>query len=151
MLAQRHKSYPTVLPTHNRFLQFKWDGHNYAHHRRSVQSIKPTVDTRQPPAQPHLSREGKRGSRQRRVSRERQKEIERDNVILLQKMMKINEKGGRIDNKNPNPYSKSLNSWKRKQEMDRIERENIAVLKRLGKKYGKFYHWRLIKALKCGC
>ena len=53
------------------------------------------VDTRQPPAQPHLSREGKRGSRQRRVSRERQKEIERDNVILLQKMMKINEKGGR--------------------------------------------------------
>ena len=45
------------------------------------------VDTRQPPAQPHLSREGKRGSRQRRVSRERQKEIERDNVILLQKMI----------------------------------------------------------------
>ena len=42
-----------------------------------------------------MSREGKRGSRQRRVSRERQKEIERDNVILLQKMMKINEKGGR--------------------------------------------------------
>ena len=39
----------------------------------------------------------------------------------------------RIDNKNPNQYSKSLNSWKRKQELDRIERENISVLKRLGK------------------
>merc|ERR1711874_484445 len=75
-------------PTNSQSLPtVQMDGHNYAHHRRSVQSIKPTVDTRQPPAQPHLSREGKRGSRQRRVSRERQKEIERDNVILLQKMM----------------------------------------------------------------
>jgi len=131
MLAQRHKSYPTVLPTANRFLQYKWDGHNYNFHRGRVSTIKSTVDTRQPPPQPHMSRTGKDGSRQRRLATERQREIERENLHLLKKMMKINERGGRVDNRNENKYSKSLNSWKRQQEMDRIERENVSVLKRL--------------------
>ena len=48
-------------------------------------------------------------------------------------MVKINDTGGRVDNKNENKYSRTLNGWKRQQELDRIERENISVLRRLGK------------------
>jgi len=78
-----------------------------------------------------MTQTGRQGSRQRRLKSERQREIERGNVLLLNKMMKINERGGRVDNRNENKHSKSLNSWKRNQELDRIERENISVLKRL--------------------
>lgn len=49
-------------------------------------------------------------------------------------MVRINETGGRVDNRNQNQFSRSLNSWKRKQELDRIERENISILKRIGRK-----------------
>ena len=42
MLAQRHKSYPTVIPTANRFLQHKWDENNYQFHRDRIHKIKPT-------------------------------------------------------------------------------------------------------------
>lgn len=53
------------------------------------------VDTRQPASQPHMTQDGRQGSRQRRLKSERQREIERGNVLLLNKMMKINERGGR--------------------------------------------------------
>ena len=48
-------------------------------------------------------------------------------------MVKINDTGGRVDNKNENKYKRTLNGSKRQHELDRIERENIAVLRRLGK------------------
>ena len=66
------------------------------------------------------------------VFRERNSQIENENVKLLKKMVRINETGGRVDNRNQNQFSRSLNSWKRKQELDRIERENISILKRIG-------------------
>ena len=53
------------------------------------------VDNRKPREQRHLTPTGKVGSRARRISRERQRDIERENVMLLNKMMKINERGGR--------------------------------------------------------
>ena len=42
-----------------------------------------------------MTQTGRQGSRQRRLKSERQREIERGNVLLLNKMMKINERGGR--------------------------------------------------------
>ena len=48
-------------------------------------------------------------------------------------MVKINDTGGRVDNKNENKYKRTLNGSKRQHELDRIERENIAVLRRLGR------------------
>lgn len=53
-------------------------------------------------------------------------------MMSHKKISHFSEKGGRVDNRNKNVYSRSLNSWKRQQELDRIERENISVLKRLG-------------------
>ena len=54
-------------------------------------------------------------------------------LLQLRKMVKINDTGGRVDNKNENKYKRTLNGSKRQHELDRIERENIAVLRRLGK------------------
>ena len=54
-------------------------------------------------------------------------------LLQLRKMVKINDTGGRVDNKNENKYKRTLNGSKRQHELDRIERENIAVLRRVGK------------------
>lgn len=139
-LAQRHKSFPNLTPTPNRLLAFKWDKTNYDGHRNRIQNIKSTVDTRSPPKVPQLTKNGRTGSRQVRIKNERQKQIEHENIMLLKKMVKISDKGGRVDNRNSNLYSKSLNSWKRNQELDRIERENISVLRRLALREPEYDH-----------
>ena len=43
-------SHPTSGPTCNRTLQKKWDSMRFNAHRDKVHSIRPTVDTSQPPA-----------------------------------------------------------------------------------------------------
>lgn len=139
-LAQRHKSFPNLTPTPNRFLAHKWDKSTYNGHRKRIQNIKSTIDTRPPPSVPQLTPNGRSGSRQVRLKKERTSQIDQDNMLLLKKMVKISEKGGRVDNRNKNVYSRSLNSWKRQQELDRIERENISVLKRLALREPEYDH-----------
>jgi len=55
-------------------------------------------------------------------------------------MVKINDTGGRVDNKNENKYKRTLNGSKRQHELDRIERENIAVLRRLALREPEYDH-----------
>ncbi|CAG5102127.1 Oidioi.mRNA.OKI2018_I69.chr1.g155.t1.cds [Oikopleura dioica] len=128
-VAQRHKSFPLITPTNNRYLAFKWDSHKYDVHRNRIANIRSTVDTRPPVTARTIPPTAP--SRKSRISRERNSQIENENVKLLKKMVRINETGGRVDNRNQNQFSRSLNSWKRKQELDRIERENISILKRI--------------------
>jgi len=139
-VSQKHRSFPTLTPTPNRFLAFKWDQRNYQGHKKRIQNIKSTVDTRPPPPVSVLTKTGRSGSRQKRLRDERKTQIERDNMLLLKKMVHISETGGRVDNKNKNEFHKSLNGWKRRQELDRIERENISVLKRLALREPEYDH-----------
>ena len=90
--------------------------------------MKPSVDNKPPPDFSHL----RSNLKKQQVEEERFTEIERNNRILLSRMSSIMRKGAAIDNK-PTSHNapKSLNSIKRKQELDRITRENQNILKRI--------------------
>ncbi|XP_067948453.1 sperm axonemal maintenance protein CFAP97D1-like [Watersipora subatra] len=121
-----HKSYQSILPTHNKLLQAKWDTTYYNEHRKKVREAAPMVDTRAPQTYMHLHLKLKK----LQLEEERLATIERDNRILLEKMSYIMRTQGRVDNRNNYEY-KSLNREKRQRELLRVTRENQAVLQRI--------------------
>jgi len=124
--ATMHRSYQSILPTHNKLLQAKWDNTYYTEHRRKVRDAAPMVDTRAPQTYMHLHLKLKK----LQLEEERLATIERDNRILLEKMSYIMRTQGRVDNRNNYEY-KSLNREKRQRELLRVTRENQAVLQRI--------------------
>ncbi|KAK7466793.1 hypothetical protein BaRGS_00037109, partial [Batillaria attramentaria] len=121
-----HRSYQSILPTHNKLLQQRWDTTYYKEHRRKVQDAVPMVDTKAPPTYMHLHLKLKK----LQLEEERLATIERDNRILLEKMSYIMRTRGRVDNRNNYEY-KSLNREKRQRELLRVTRENQAILMRI--------------------
>ncbi|KAK3095026.1 hypothetical protein FSP39_009326 [Pinctada imbricata] len=121
-----HKSYQSILPTHNKLLQKRWDNTYYNEHRRKVYTAAPMVDTRAPPTYMHLHLKLKK----LQLEEERLATIERDNRILLEKMSYIMRTRGRVDNRNNYEY-KSLNKEKRARELLRVTKENQAILQRI--------------------
>ena len=121
-----HRSYNSILPTHNRLLQKKWDDTYYNEHRRKVYTAQPMVDTRAPPTYMHLHLKLKK----LQLEEERLATIERDNRILLEKMSYVMRTRGRVDNRNNYEY-KSLNREKRQRELLRLTRENQSILGRI--------------------
>ncbi|CAC5413272.1 unnamed protein product [Mytilus coruscus] len=121
-----HRSYNSILPTHNRLLQKKWDDTYYNEHRQKVYTAKPMVDTRAPPTYMHLHLKLKK----LQLEEERLATIERDNRILLEKMSYIMRTRGRVDNRNNYEY-RSLNREKRQRELLRLTRENQSILGRI--------------------
>ncbi|XP_030055426.1 uncharacterized protein CFAP97D2 isoform X2 [Microcaecilia unicolor] len=96
-----HRSYQSILPCSNKYLQQKWDKAYYNEHKKKLEKDRLAV-------------------------------IERDNLLLLEKMSCIMRTTGRVDNKNDYEI-KSLNKEKREQELLRVSRENQAILNRLMK------------------
>lgn len=121
-----HHSYQSILPSHNKLLQKRWDDTYYDVHRQRVQGAMSMVDTKAPQTYLHLHLKPKK----LQLEEERLATIERDNRILLEKMAYIMRTRGRVDNWNNYEY-KSLNREKRQRELLRVTRENQAILQRI--------------------
>jgi len=130
-----HRSYQSILPTHNKLLQKRWDTTYYNEHRRKVRDVRPMVDTKAPPTYMHLHLKLKK----LQLEEERLATIERDNRILLEKMSYIMRTRGRVDNRNNYEY-KSLNREKRQRELLRVTKENQAILYRINMRRPEYSH-----------
>lgn len=130
-----YRSYQSVLPTHNKLLQKRWDNTYYTEHRRKVRDAAPMVDTKAPPTYMHLHLKLKK----LQLEEERLATIERDNRILLEKMSYIMRTKGRVDNRNNYEY-KSLNREKRQRELLRVTKENQAILYRINMRRPEYSH-----------
>nr|XP_032836423.1 uncharacterized protein CFAP97D2-like [Petromyzon marinus] len=123
-----HRSHPSMLPSSSRLLQKRWDETNYGEHRRKVLSAKPVVDTSSPRTCGHLNTRSKKMQAQE----ERVAAIEHENRALLGRMAHIAGTGGRLDHRN-SYVARSLNGEQRGRELERLARENQALLMRLQK------------------
>jgi len=130
-----YRSYQSILPTHNKLLQKRWDNTYYTEHRRKVRDAAPMVDTKAPPTYMHLHLKLKK----LQLEEERLATIERDNRILLEKMSYIMRTKGRVDNRNNYEY-KSLNREKRQRELLRVTKENQAILYRINMRRPEYSH-----------
>lgn len=130
-----YRSYQSILPTHNKLLQKRWDNTYYTEHRRKVRDVQPMVDTKAPPTYMHLHLKLKK----LQLEEERLATIERDNRILLEKMSYIMRTKGRVDNRNNYEY-KSLNREKRQRELLRVTKENQAILYRINMRRPEYSH-----------
>jgi len=130
-----HRCYQSILPTHNKLLQQRWDTTYYNEHRKKVAEARPMVDTKPPQTYMHLHLKLKK----LQLEEERLAVIERDNRILLEKMAYIMRTRGRVDNKNNYEY-KSLNREKRMRELLRVTQENQEILKRITMRKPEYDH-----------
>lgn len=130
-----HRSYQSILPTHNKLLQQRWDSKYYNEHRAKVAEARSMVDTRPPQTYMHLHLKLKK----LQLEEERLATIERDNRILLEKMAYIMRTRGRVDNRNDYEY-KSLNREKRMRELIRVTQENQSILQRILNRKPEYNH-----------
>lgn len=115
----------------NRLLYDKEKIREHELHINRLRKVKSTVDNRAPKKPMHLKHKGKRDQ----LILEKYTEIQKENRILLQKMMLIDLKPtklnpGKIKLTNT-PSAFSLNRGKRIRELTRVTAENKHLLKRL--------------------
>ncbi|KAM6341355.1 uncharacterized protein CFAP97D2 [Podargus strigoides] len=123
-----YRPYQPILPCSNKYLQQKWDTAKYEEHKKRIQTAKPIVDTSAPAIYSHLQLKlGKL-----KLEEDRRSIIEKDNRLLLERISYIMRTKGQIDNKN-DYKAKSLNGEKQKQELQRVNQENRAILDRITK------------------
>ncbi|XP_077472802.1 sperm axonemal maintenance protein CFAP97D1 [Stigmatopora argus] len=119
-----HLAYQPIVPCGNKYLQQKWDKISYNFHRNKVKSMQPTLDTKAPKKYDHLSP-------QRPKSKDMwTRTIERENILLLERLSHIMLTSGRVDNRN-SYERKSLNVEKRQRELRQINMENQSLSTRL--------------------
>ncbi|GFU57843.1 uncharacterized protein NPIL_202721 [Nephila pilipes] len=110
----------------NLYLQLKWDLIDYENHRFNVRTAKHTIDNKPPLTFTHLYYRPKK----LQLELERFCDIHRCNKYLMERIAKIQREGAWIDNQNS--YNmKSLNTWKRQQEMVDLAYNNQTILNRL--------------------
>ncbi|EDV93699.1 uncharacterized protein LOC6563105 [Drosophila grimshawi] len=71
-----------MISRRDKLLQQPWEQLRYAQHREKVMSARPAIDTRTPRQHDHVQRKWKKQQNER----ERQQQIERENLRLLQKL-----------------------------------------------------------------
>lgn len=113
----------------------KWNARAYNLHRQKLATVKPSVDNNPPQMYPHLYQKLKKAQ----LQEERCSEIERDNRTLVKRMASILQRGG-LDNGQPPTMTKSLNKVRRRQELERITKENLSLLKRIREKQPTYNH-----------
>ena len=121
-----HLSYQSILPTHNKLLQKRWDDKYYAEHIRRVKTAGHMVSTASPKQHPHIVNKLKKQQRES----ERLEVVHRDNDTLINHMATIMDKGSYVDHQNQYKHW-SLNYGKRVDEMLRIQDENKKMLTRI--------------------
>lgn len=72
----------TMISRRDKLLQLPWEELRYAQHREKVMSARPAIDTKSPRRHDHVQRKWKKLQNER----ERQQQIERENLRLLQKL-----------------------------------------------------------------
>jgi len=109
---------------------------NQALHREKIKTIKGQIDTKEPETCQlvHVRQNLKR----EQMLKERYREIDTENRILLQKMLNTNMRQPEYKEKKLGPTS--LNRDLRKLELNRITHENQAILKRLQKARPVYSH-----------
>ncbi|XP_056611396.1 sperm axonemal maintenance protein CFAP97D1 [Triplophysa dalaica] len=122
----QHQAYQPILPSVNKYLQYKWDKSCYEMHRKKVKSAKPTIATTPPKTYNHLIVKLKK----LQLEEERISRIKRENQMLLDKMSHIMQTTGGVDCKNEY-VKKSLVEGKRQLELLHIAKENQKILQRL--------------------
>ncbi|KAI7808608.1 sperm axonemal maintenance protein CFAP97D1 [Triplophysa rosa] len=122
----QHQAYQPILPSVNKYLQYKWDKSCYETHRKKVKSAKPTITTTPPKTYNHLIVKLKK----LQLEEERVSRIKRENLMLLDKMSHIMQTAGGVDCKN-DYVKKSLGKEKRQLELLHITKENQRILQRL--------------------
>lgn len=98
--------------------------------------MKPSIDNKAPKRRPHL----RQNLKKKQMMEERFATIERENQLLLEKMSSIMNKNC-LDNKNSSlKYAHSMNKGRRKKELERITRENQAILNRIQAREPTYNH-----------
>lgn len=108
---------------------------NYSAHRTRLATIKTSIDIKPPKMYPHLYQKLKKAQ----LEEERCSTIERDNRTLVKRMTEIMHRPG-IDGARPAGMVSSLNHVRRKQELERITRENHALLQRIQERQPTYNH-----------
>lgn len=112
--------------TSSKVCQEKWDENAATIHKEKLKTMKTSIDNASPKAAKHLENRRKRDQ----IKEERLSTIEKDNLMLLDKMMDIMKKPSAV-NPPPPPPSKSLIKERNKKEVDKINQENQRILKKL--------------------
>jgi hypothetical protein len=109
-------------------LQRRWDERKLQEHRERLRRVKPTVDSGPPTDFVHL----KQNLRKRQIEEDRWRLVDRHNRELLMRMNTIMHSTGRVEHRNLDwKPKKSIGYIKRQEEMQRVQRENQAILKRI--------------------
>jgi hypothetical protein len=114
------------MPVLSKVCHAKVQERNYTMHKDRLQNIKPYIDMSSPPEFPHIKIKAKKVKNQQ----ERQAQIDRDNLGLLQRMDEVRNRVAH-DKQNPDYSPRSLRADFRKREAAQIAEENKAILKRL--------------------
>jgi len=108
---------------------------NYNAHRTKLATIRPGIDNTAPKVYPHMYQKLKKAQ----VEEERCSEIERDNRTLVKRMTTIMQRSS-LDNAQTAAKVASLNKHKRRQELERITKENHSLLKRIQERQPNYNH-----------
>jgi len=122
-------------PVANHLCADKLNARSYTLHRQKLATVKADIDNRPPKMYPHLYQKLKKAQ----VEEERCSEIERDNRTLVHRMGDIMRRSG-LDNGKPPTMLRSLNKVRRRQELARITKENLSLLKRIREKQPTYNH-----------
>lgn len=97
-------------------------------HQLKLMEIQPRIDTRPPRPMSHLTSK----ARKKRIQKDRNEVIHRENQLLLRKMIEIDMKPSQISTAmGRNQGTGSLNRFVRVSELKKISKENQAILRRL--------------------
>ncbi|XP_041352295.1 annexin A6-like isoform X2 [Gigantopelta aegis] len=96
-------------------------------HKEKINNVKPGLDNKPPKQYPHLM------VRMKTIKKEEERlsEVDRENKLLLQKMIYIMKTRGRVDNWNMEYEPGSLNRPYKQRELEKIATENLAIARRL--------------------
>lgn len=124
----------------SRLLQRKWEEDSHSRHRRKLSLTRPTIDA----GVPTSFKNQRSKSKKDRMQEERYTEIERENRILLEKMIYRGQPPAPLATRPP----RSLNSGARKREAEKIALENAGLAKRLKEKKPNysFFKWEAERA-----
>ncbi|KAG9280847.1 uncharacterized protein CFAP97D2 [Astyanax mexicanus] len=121
-----HKAYQPLKPATNKYLQKKWDQTRFEMHRQKVKDAKPIVNTKGMQTPSHVQMKLKKVQ----VQDERQAIIDRDNQLLASRLTGIERSKGLVDHRNDYP-ERSLNSERRRKELQQVTHENLAIYHRI--------------------
>ena len=106
-------------------------------HMYKLSQVKPRIDNRAPPAPSHIKTKNKK----KQQERERQETIQKDNNLLLQKLMKIDSK----PRTSMNSSLKRNDSYQKLEANRKLAHENFGLLKRIKSAKSHYAHDKFIR------